>query len=58
LRVEGIAQHVYDAALDCGVVVRPLVGSLVLSPPLVITEAEIDELVARLSRALDLVAQR
>jgi 4-aminobutyrate---pyruvate transaminase len=58
LRVEGIAQHVYDAALDCGVVVRPLVGSLVLSPPLVITEAEIDELVARLARALDLVARR
>ncbi len=54
LKVEGIAQRVYDAALDCGLIVRPLKGSLVLSPPLVITEAEIDELVLRLSRALDL----
>ncbi len=57
LKVEGVAQHVYDAALDCGLVVRPLVGSLVLSPPLVITEAEIDELVVRLARALDMVEQ-
>ncbi len=56
LKVEGIAQLVYDAALDCGLIVRPLAGGLVLSPPLVITEAEIDELVARLSRALDLAA--
>jgi adenosylmethionine-8-amino-7-oxononanoate aminotransferase len=54
LKVEGIAQAVYDAALDCGLIVRPLVGSLVLSPPLVITEAEIDELIRRLARALDL----
>lgn len=59
LKVEGIAQQVYDAALDCGLIVRPLVGSLVLSPPLVITEAEIDELIIRLTRALDLaVASR
>jgi 4-aminobutyrate--pyruvate transaminase len=56
LKVEGIAQRVYDAALDCGLIVRPLVGSLVLSPPLVITEAEIDELIARLTRALDMVS--
>lgn len=55
LKVEGIAQAVYDAALEHGLVVRPLAGSLVLSPPLVITEAEIDELLRRLRAALDSV---
>jgi 4-aminobutyrate--pyruvate transaminase len=55
LKVEGVAQLVYDAGLEQGIIVRPLSGGLVLSPPLVITQAEIDELVSRLTRALDSV---
>jgi 4-aminobutyrate--pyruvate transaminase len=49
----GIAMQIYDAALAAGVVVRPLQGCLVLAPPLIITEAEIDELFRRLRIGLD-----
>jgi 4-aminobutyrate--pyruvate transaminase len=51
----GIATQIYDAALAAGVVVRPLQGCLVLAPPLIITEAEIDELFRRLRLGLDVV---
>jgi 4-aminobutyrate--pyruvate transaminase len=37
-----------------GVIVRPLINDrIALCPPLVITESEIDELFARLTRGLD-----
>lgn len=51
----GLAQQVYEAGLAAGVVVRPLQGSIVLAPPLIITEAEIGELARRLRLALDTV---
>ncbi|WP_051661378.1 aminotransferase class III-fold pyridoxal phosphate-dependent enzyme [Bosea sp. 117] len=49
----GLSQTLYEAGLAAGVVVRPLQGCVVLSPPLIITEAEIGELARRLRLALD-----
>jgi 4-aminobutyrate--pyruvate transaminase len=54
LRVGGISKAVYEAGLEKGVIVRPLAGCVVMAPPLIITEAEIDELGRRLHAALDL----
>ncbi|MGO4677991.1 aminotransferase class III-fold pyridoxal phosphate-dependent enzyme [Bosea sp. 2YAB26] len=51
----GIATQIYDAALAAGVVLRPLQGCLVLSPPLIITEAELDEMYRRIRIGLDAV---
>jgi 4-aminobutyrate---pyruvate transaminase len=42
-----------DAAQDEGILLRAMGDSLALCPPLVISEAEIDELFAKLLRALD-----
>ena len=55
LKVGGLSKTIYEAGLETGVIVRPLAGCLVLSPPLIITEAEIDELGRRLRSALDRV---
>ena len=51
----GAAKRVYDAALRKGLITRALQASdiLALSPPLVISESEIDELVEKLVDALD-----
>ncbi|MDX6751811.1 aminotransferase class III-fold pyridoxal phosphate-dependent enzyme [Geminicoccaceae bacterium 1502E] len=53
LQVGGIAKAIYEAGLDAGIIVRPLAGCLVMAPPLIITETEIDELARRLRLALD-----
>jgi 4-aminobutyrate--pyruvate transaminase len=53
LKVAGLAKQVYEGGLAEGVIVRPLATCLVMAPPLIITEAEIGELFARLRRALD-----
>lgn len=55
LRVGGLSKEIYEAGLETGVIVRPLAGCLVLSPPLIITEEEIDELGRRLRGAFDRV---
>ncbi|MBW0003257.1 MAG: aminotransferase class III-fold pyridoxal phosphate-dependent enzyme [Hyphomicrobiales bacterium] len=55
LKVGGLPKAIYEAGLETGVIVRPLAGCLVLSPPLIITETEIDELGRRLRSALDRV---
>ena len=49
----GLSKQLYEAGLEAGIVVRPLQGSVVLAPPLIITEAEITELFRRLRVALD-----
>lgn len=49
----GLSKQLYEAGLEAGIVVRPLQGSAVLAPPLIITEAEIGELFRRLRVALD-----
>jgi 4-aminobutyrate---pyruvate transaminase len=53
LAVGGLGKVVYEAGLDHGIIVRPLAGCIVMAPPLIITEAEIDELARRLTAALD-----
>jgi len=55
LKVGGLPKAVYEAGLETGVIVRPLAGCIVLSPPLIITESEIDELGRRLRSACDRV---
>lgn len=50
----GLVEEISVKARELGVIVRPLVGhSLQISPPFVITEEQIDELVEVLGRALD-----
>jgi 4-aminobutyrate--pyruvate transaminase len=44
-------------ALEHGLVVRPLVDTIALCPPLIISEAEIDEMLRRFGRALDDTAE-
>ncbi len=52
--VRAVAATVGNFAQDEGVIVRPLMGDrIAFCPPLVITEAEIDELFTRFTRALD-----
>ena len=55
LAVGGISKALYEAGLEHGIIVRPLSGCIVMAPPLIITEAEIDELALRLGAALDQV---
>ncbi|MEQ8603488.1 MAG: aspartate aminotransferase family protein [Marivibrio sp.] len=51
---QGVALKCADLAHDHGLVVRPLPGDAVaFSPPLVISEEEIDQLLERFGRALD-----
>jgi putrescine aminotransferase len=53
----GVARKVWLAALEEGVIVRPLPGDVIgLSPPLVITESQIERVVAGLDRAIGKVA--
>ncbi len=49
----GVGAFFAKAAQDRGLIVRALVGDIIaFSPPLVITEAEIDELLAKLDQAM------
>lgn len=45
-----------DQCFENGVVMRAVNDTMILAPPLVITSAEIDELIARVTRALDATA--
>lgn len=54
----GVARRVWTAALEMGVIVRPLPGDVIaLSPPFVISEREIDRVVAVLDQAITTVAR-
>lgn len=50
---EAVAGQVFENVLKAGVVVRHTGRSIVIAPPLIITESEIDEICDRLIRALD-----
>ena len=52
----GVCSRVANACLMRGVIVRPTGNSLVLCPPFIISEAEIDLVVTALGEALDEVA--
>jgi 4-aminobutyrate--pyruvate transaminase len=55
MKLGGLGRSAYEAAVEHGVLVRPIGDSLVMAPPLIITEPEIIELVRRLRTALDAV---
>ena len=50
----GILARVQSAAMEVGLITRPLRDTLAVCPPLIITEAQIDELFDKMGRALDL----
>ena len=64
-RAQRLSDRVNDAALDAGLVCWPHAGGVdgvngdvvCLAPPFVVTERELDEIVTRLVRALDVVAR-
>ncbi len=45
-----------DQAIENGLVMRPVGNKLIISPPLVITKAEVDELITKAAATLDAVA--
>ncbi|MBW3138259.1 aspartate aminotransferase family protein [Ferrimonas balearica] len=47
-----------DFCIESGLVMRAVGDTMIISPPLIITEAEIDELIARARRSLDLTWQK
>ena len=47
-----------DQAIDAGLMVRQIEDAIVSAPPLIISHAEIDLLIERLTSALDMTAQR
>lgn len=55
---DGAAILCREACYDLGLIVRAVGQSIVLSPALVITHAEIDEIVDKLGRALDETARK
>ena len=53
-----VLMAVYQALLELGVVTRPAGRSIVIAPPLIIQGSEIDEIVLRIGKALDIVQAR
>ncbi|MFH2103466.1 MAG: aspartate aminotransferase family protein [Chloroflexota bacterium] len=50
-----LANRIYKAALDRGLRSRPLGATLAFSPPLTISEEEVDEIIQRLGAAMDTI---
>ncbi|GHC72963.1 aminotransferase class III-fold pyridoxal phosphate-dependent enzyme [Limoniibacter endophyticus] len=50
---KAIAKKVYDYCFERGVLIRPVANTIVLSPPLIISEEEIDVLFSTLAAALE-----
>ncbi len=50
---QGVGPYLADRAADHGLIVRAMGDNIGLCPPLVISESEIDEMIARLGKALD-----
>jgi 4-aminobutyrate---pyruvate transaminase len=50
----GILARVQSAAMEVGLIARPLRDTLAVCPPLIITESQIDELFDKMGRALDM----
>ncbi|MBM3545388.1 MAG: aspartate aminotransferase family protein [Alphaproteobacteria bacterium] len=49
----GVGLYLYKRAQANGLIVRNLIDSIAFTPPLIITEAEIDEVLARFKKSLD-----
>ncbi len=50
-----VSLAIYNTLLDMGVVTRPAGRNIVIAPPLIVQGSEIDEIVLRVGKALDLV---
>ncbi len=50
-----VSERIANACTDHGLICRPLGQSIVLAPPFIITEAQMDEMFAKLGAALDKV---
>ena len=57
LPTQGVGAHTASACEREGLIIRALADSIGFCPPLIITEAEIDEMFDRFARALDATAQ-
>ena len=49
----GVGAHCMERALEHGLIVRSLGDTIAFCPPLIITDAQVDELFAKFARALD-----
>jgi 4-aminobutyrate---pyruvate transaminase len=49
----GVGLHLYKRAQANGLIVRNLIDAIAFTPPLIVTESEIDEILARFGKALD-----
>lgn len=49
---KAMAKKVYDYCFEQGVLIRPVANTIVLSPPLIISEAEIDTLFSAITDGL------
>lgn len=54
----GVSEAIANAALDNGLICRPLGQAVVLCPPFIITHDELDELFSKLQASLDAVFSR
>ncbi len=52
-----IGKHLHELCLEAGLIVRAIGDTIALSPPLVIGEAEVEEIVSGLSGALGRLAE-
>lgn len=52
-----VSERIANACTDRGLICRPLGQSIVLCPPFILTEAQMDEMFSKLSEALDAVFQ-
>lgn len=53
----GISDRIYQQCLELGVIVRPVGNTIILSPPLIITQQEIDQLISALELAIKRVTE-
>jgi 4-aminobutyrate--pyruvate transaminase len=50
-----VSERIANACTDQGLICRPLGQSIVLAPPFIMTEAQMDEMFGKLEKALDKV---
>lgn len=52
---QGVAKRVHRELLRRGLIVRPIANTLALSPPLILTQHDVDEIVDRIGGGLDVI---
>jgi 4-aminobutyrate--pyruvate transaminase len=48
-----VGLHVFEKAHEHGLIIRSIQDSIAFCPPLIITESQVDEVIARFARTLD-----